>query len=113
MSTFAVFGMTDCYARKLAEKNIPQNINGIPMTLEQTKEAIKKYSSEVMASKKVVRLSQKFDFPQAAKDYINITKAAGCEYRDLHIKTFSKEDIPQGEAKTAAQMKAKWKVWEQ
>lgn len=86
MSTFAVFGMTRATAindaRKTTSTTKPGGESMTPMEWEQ---ACEKQADKIMRGAKIKQLSNLFDAPQFAKQWIELQrKAGGC--RDLHIR---------------------------
>jgi hypothetical protein len=86
MSTFAVFGMSRRYALEAARKSVPQAKGGEVLPESEWLSQVDDAADEIMSSKRVVQLSEKFDTPHVAKEFLNIAKGAGC--RDLRIKAY-------------------------
>ncbi|MGH8335214.1 MAG: hypothetical protein ACRER3_21700 [Pseudomonas fluorescens] len=67
MSTFAVFGMSENWAREEAKEHTPtfKNENGkrIDLTVSQWEAEVELQIAKIMAGKKCVRLSLMFDAP--------------------------------------------------
>ena len=98
MSTYAVFGMTKGCALTMARETIM--LTG-SMSQAEWNTLVDKEVERVMQSELCVQLSDKFDAPQFAKDYISLARKV--HSRDLHIKSWSKtgEYTPTGRAKMA------------
>lgn len=90
MSTYAVFGMTKHRAVEAARKNIePWNkVEKRSMTPAEWEAAVQAEAAETMAGTRTIQLSEKFDAPQFAREFLEIAKKA--ESRSLHIKAYSK-----------------------
>ncbi|MFB8829099.1 hypothetical protein ACE0DR_06240 [Azotobacter sp. CWF10] len=84
MSTFAVFGMAEHYAREEARKNTPTSVGKIELTEQQWLAAVEARAQKTMSSARVVQLSGMFDVPQFAEQYIELLRKAG-KARDLKI----------------------------
>ncbi|WP_039804025.1 hypothetical protein [Azotobacter chroococcum] len=93
MSTFAVFGMTEHYAREEARKNTPTVILKIQLTESQWLEAVERRAEKTMSGARVVQLSHMFDATQFARQYIELLRKSG-KARDLKIRAKVKADIP-------------------
>ncbi|MEE4460767.1 hypothetical protein V2S84_01230 [Azotobacter chroococcum] len=93
MSTFAVFGMTEHYAREEARKKTPTVVGKIELTEQQWLAAVEARSQKTMNSARVVQLSPMFDAPQFAEQYIELLRKAG-KARDLKIRAKVKLDKP-------------------
>ena len=67
MSTFAVFGMSENWAREEARENTSthKTVDGkrIERTIREWEEAVEAQVAKIMAGKKCVRLSPMFDAP--------------------------------------------------
>ncbi|SCZ12633.1 hypothetical protein [Pseudomonas sp. NFACC37-1] len=67
MTTFAVFGMSENWAREEARENTSTHkiVDGrrIERTIREWEEAVEDYVEKIMAGKKCVRLSPMFDAP--------------------------------------------------
>lgn len=89
MSTFAVFGMSRAVALRDAYKNTPTTRgNGaavVQMSADEWEDACQRKADKVMAGVKVKQLSQLFDAPQFAEQFIELQRKAG-SCRDLHIR---------------------------
>ena len=82
MSTYAVFGMTRYQAIDIA-RNI---INKRCVPESEWGALVSDEANAVMESRRIVRLSDKFDAPHFATDFKGIAERS--ESRDLHIKAF-------------------------
>ena len=99
MSTYAVFGMTSHAANVLARKKLMQGPHAYAPEKEFER-MVRDESNELMASTRITVLSDKYDAPQFAKDFLALAKKH--EHRDLHIKAYSKvqnEQTPTGKQK--------------
>ncbi|HCP54560.1 MAG: hypothetical protein CMK72_01200 [Pseudomonadaceae bacterium] len=86
MSTFAVFGMTRAIALNDAKKTTSTiRQGGGAMTPSEWEEACEKRADKIMRGAKVKQLSNLFDAPQFARQWIELQRKAG-NCRDLHIR---------------------------
>lgn len=92
MSTFAVFGMTAdvalAEARKTTPTTKPNPIPGRPpldMSIDEWNLAVEAKAAKIMRGEKVRQLSQPFDAPQYAKQFMELTKKH-CQCRSLRIR---------------------------
>lgn len=90
MSTFAVFGMSENWAREEAKEYTPtfKNVDGkrIDLTVTEWQAEVEAQIAKIMAGKKCVRLSPMFDAPQYAQQFMDMArKSIVC--RDLKIRT--------------------------
>ena len=90
MTTFAVFGMSENWAREEAKEHTPtfKNENGkrIDLTISQWEAEVELEVDKIMAGEKCVRLSPMFDAPQYAQQFMEMArKSITC--RDLKIRT--------------------------
>ena len=90
MTTFAVFGMSENWAREEAKEHTPtfKNENGkrVDLTVSQWEAEVEVQIAKIMAGKKCVRLSPMFDAPQYAQQFMDMArKSIVC--RDLKIRT--------------------------
>ncbi|MBF8703050.1 hypothetical protein [Pseudomonas putida] len=91
MSTFAVFGMTRDVALAEAKKRVKTSKPGkaggpsIQLTPAQWDEAVAKYADKLMSGEKVKQLSNLFDAPQYAQQFIELARKQG-DCRDLRIR---------------------------
>jgi len=81
VSTYAVFGMTRPRAREIAKNRVDRKFN---VTESKWNELVDLETDNIMKSRRSVMLSDKFDAPQFAKEYMEL--ARHIESRDLHIK---------------------------
>lgn len=108
MSTFAVFGMTRDYAYQQAFKNTPtiifektSNATGgerRDLTESEWLAAVEANTEKLLKSKRVAQLSQLFDTPHFAGDFIGLLRKTG-ECRDLVIKYKRKDEPRKGSKK--------------
>lgn len=83
MSTYAVFGMTASAAREIAKRELLNK--GLPHHDYDVRLKVK--TEKIMQSDQVIMLSEKFDAPQFAKDFLELAKQG--EHRHLHIKAYT------------------------
>lgn len=118
MSTFAVFGMTRYYASQAALKNTPTTMiergsnvlgGGAVRALSEAEWliAVEAHADRIFESKRCVQLSEPFDTPHFASDFIGLLKKHG-ECRDLTIK-YKRKDEPRKGSKKAFSLK--WSEW--
>jgi hypothetical protein len=90
MSTFAVFGMSENWAREEARENTSthKTVDGkrLERTIREWEEAVEAQVAKIMAGKKCVRLSPMFDAPQYAQQFMEMARAS-IVCRDLKIRT--------------------------
>lgn len=90
MTTFAVFGMSESWAREEAKETTSthkmEGAKRIERTITEWEEAVEAEVVRIMASKKSVRLSPMFDAPQYAQQFIEMARAS-IVCRDLKIRT--------------------------
>jgi len=90
MTTFAVFGMSESWAREEAkETTSTHKMDGgkrLERTIAEWEEAVEAEVERIMASKKSVRLSPMFDAPQYAQQFMEMARAS-LVCRDLKIRT--------------------------
>lgn len=90
MTTFAVFGMSESWARDEAKETTSTHRMGdgklIERTIAEWEEAVAAEVARIMASKKSVRLSPMFDAPQYAQQFMEMARAS-IVCRDLKIRT--------------------------
>lgn len=111
MSTFAVFGMTAdvalAEARKITKTTRPSGKAGAPpleLTLAEWNEAVEQQAAKIMAGEKVKQLSQMFDAPQYAQQFIELARKSG-KCRDLRIR--AKCEITDAQGKPVINPKTK------
>lgn len=90
MTTFAVFGMSENWAREEAREQTSthkiENGKRLERTIPEWEAAVEAYVAKIMAGKKCVRLSPMFDAPQYAQQFMEMArKSIVC--RDLKIRT--------------------------
>lgn len=74
---FAVFGMTRSYAESVARKKVATHIKLVPKTIDQYERDIDDFIDELMNSKKVAQVSQKFSTPELANQFLVMAAAQG------------------------------------
>ena len=84
MSTYAVWGMTRAAAIELAKKIADRQVSNS----DESKwlKVVTIEASKIMASRKIVMLSEKYDAPNFAYDFKEL--AGRTESRDLHVKGY-------------------------
>nr|WP_280041158.1 hypothetical protein [Pseudomonas sp. Hg5Tf]MDH2558356.1 hypothetical protein [Pseudomonas sp. Hg5Tf] len=92
MSTFAVFGMTAdvalAEARKITKTTKASGKVGgvaLELTLAEWNEAVSECAAKIMAGEKVKQLSQMFDAPQYAQQFMDLARKTG-KCRGLRIR---------------------------
>ncbi|WP_445677582.1 hypothetical protein [Pseudomonas putida] len=92
MSTFAVFGMTAdvalAEARKITKTTKPSGKIGCPpleLTIAEWELAVEQQAAKIMSGEKVKQLSQLFDAPQYAQQFMELARKTG-KCRDLRIR---------------------------
>lgn len=93
MSAFAVFGMTEHFAREDARKKTPTKVGKTELTPSQWLAAVESRTEKTMAGTRVVQLSRLFDAPQFAQHYIDLLRKSG-RARDIKIRAKVKIDVP-------------------
>ncbi|NNA56364.1 hypothetical protein [Pseudomonas koreensis] len=90
MTTFAVFGMSESWAREEAKESTSthkmEDGKRIERTIAEWEEAVAAEVARIMASKKSVRLSPMFDAPQYAQQFMDMARSS-IVCRDLKIRT--------------------------
>jgi hypothetical protein len=90
MSTFAVFGMSENWAREeareLTSTHKMENVKRLERTIPEWEAAVEAHVAKIMAGKKCVRLSAKFDAPQYAQQFMDMARRS-ITCRDLRIRT--------------------------
>ena len=96
MSTYAVFGMTRPKAIELAKDEMTND----PIPPAEYVRRLNAAADRIMQSQRMVRISEKFDAPQYAREFQAIC-ARTCECRDLHVKAYLQTDklTPSGRRK--------------
>ena len=117
MSTFAVFGMTRTMALTEARKKVyPYKGHGkdrVHLSPEEWEQECQRYADRVMEGARTTRLTQAFDAPQFAKEYVERLKKAG-SCRDLSIKALAPVTIRGVEVRSTKTGKVKiaWQDWD-
>jgi hypothetical protein len=86
MSTYAVWGMTRHRALEEAYERVPthEHMKAIDETI--WRERCNEYADRLMESGRCIQLSEKFDAPHYAAEFLAIAKKS--ESRHLHIKAY-------------------------
>lgn len=110
MSTFAVFGMTRAAALEMARKRTPNWIGHQQIPQEEWECRVQSAVDHLMHGTQVKQLSDTYDAPQFAQEFIAITMRTQ-QCRDLHIraKTVAKDGA--GEEIYAARGKRAKREW--
>jgi hypothetical protein len=82
MSTYAVFGMTPHMAYEEAKRTTATTVSE-----KEWIERVRKRADELMASGKVVQLSDKFDAPQFAEEFLELARKGGG--RSLSVRRYA------------------------
>lgn len=88
MTTFAVFGMTESHAYRLAKRTAsPQWLEKEKRmeTPSELEERINHHARSIMSGRRVSQVSQLFDAPQYCRDFIELAQRSGVN-RSLQIK---------------------------
>lgn len=95
MSTYAVFGMTRARAVEMARKRVPTSKKDplnprsvIGLSEREWEEAVQAEADKIMAGQQTTQLSDKFDAPHFAFDYLALARKSGG--RGLHVKSYAK-----------------------
>lgn len=109
MSTFAVFGMNEHFAREEAKRKVRgfkiKDGRRIDLSMSQWLEAVEDRVIKIMDGKRIAQLSSMFDAPQYAADYANrIRKLGRC--RDVIIR--AKVKLPQNDVRKRSSTKISW-----
>lgn len=90
MTTFAVFGMSENWAREEAREvtstHKMENGKRLERTIPEWEAAVEAHVEKIMAGKKCVRLSPMFDAPQYAQQFMEMARRS-ITCRDLRIRT--------------------------
>lgn len=84
MSTFAVFGMTESYARAHAEKHTSTSEGAIDLSVDEWLEKVQARVERLLKKGPRPRLSTMYDAPIFAEEFIELAKRE--RHRDLGIK---------------------------
>lgn len=109
MSTFAVFGMNEHFAREEAKRKVRdfyiKKGQRIQYTMSEWLEVVEARVIKIMDGKRVAQLSSMFDAPQYAADYADrIRKLGRC--RDVIIR--AKVKLPQNDVRKKSPTKLSW-----
>lgn len=93
MSTYAVFGMTRARAVEMSRKKVPtwKKIDGKVNQLNEAEwwAEVQLAADKVMAGTQTTQLSDKFDAPSFAFEYLSLARAT-TDARGLHVKSYGK-----------------------
>lgn len=93
MSTYAVFGMTLARAVEMSRKKVPtwKKVDGKVVQLNEADwwVEVQAAAQRVMASTQTVQLSDKYDAPHFAFDYLRLAQRT-TDARGLHVKGYEK-----------------------
>jgi hypothetical protein len=109
MSTFAVFGMNEHFAREEAKRKVRdfkiEKGKRIELSMSQWLQAVEDRVIKIMDGNRVAQLSSMFDAPQYAADYAErIRKLGRC--RDVVIR--AKVKLPQNDVRRKSATKLSW-----
>ncbi|MBD9599358.1 hypothetical protein IB252_05885 [Pseudomonas sp. PDM10] len=109
MSTFAVFGMNEHFAREEAKRKVRdfkiEKGKRVELSMSQWLQAVEDRVVKIMDGKRVAQLSSMFDAPQYAADYAErIRKLGRC--RDVIIR--AKIKLPQNDLRRKSPTKLSW-----
>lgn len=109
MSTFAVFGMNEHFAREEAKRKVRdfkiEKGQRIELSMSQWLQAVEDRVVKIMDGSRVAQLSSMFDAPQYAADYADrIRKLGRC--RDIIIR--AKIKLPQNDTRRKSATKLSW-----
>ena len=85
MTTFAVFGMTRAAATEIARKKVPTVVENVVIPQDEWEQRVQETADAIMHGKQVKQLSQAFDAPQFANQFIQIAMRTQ-NSRSLHIR---------------------------
>jgi hypothetical protein len=109
MSTFAVFGMNENFAREEARRKvrdfkIEKGIR-IELSMSQWLAAVEARVIKIMDGKRVVQLSSMFDAPQFASEYAEMVRKNG-RCRDVRVRARTK--VPATNTRSKSATKLSW-----
>jgi hypothetical protein len=84
MSTYAVWGMTRHRAIQEAHESVPTHEHMRPIEETEWQKRVGVYADNIMKGSRCIQLSEKFDAPQFASQFLEIARKS--ESRNLHIK---------------------------
>lgn len=87
MSAFCVFGVALKHCVDRARRTVSTRKDGKNLTPEEWEEAVQANAAELMDKAKAKAVSDKFDAPQSASDFIALARKDG-RFRDLHIRSY-------------------------
>ncbi|SES11747.1 hypothetical protein SAMN04487958_107160 [Vreelandella subterranea] len=106
MSTFRVYGMTECKAMQLARASTPPH----PLeSVEEFEARVQERFKKIMEGNRAVPLSSSFDAPQFANQFIEIAQRSG-RARGLHIRHPVKVHVLRGKKPATRTV---WKEYKQ
>jgi hypothetical protein len=93
MSTYAVFGMTRLRAVEMARKKVPttkRNSQGVyeGLSEKEWEVDVQAEADRIMAGSQTTQLSDKYDHPAPAFEYLKHAQAVG---RGLHVKAWTRD----------------------
>lgn len=88
MSTYAVFGMTRNRALEAARKTVDPSKDGKVLPESEWLALVDEEADRIMQGTRVIQLSEKFDSPDVAQQFLELAKKA--ESRDLRIRAHNK-----------------------
>lgn len=88
MSVFAVWGMTVSHARSIALEKTPSVLlDGTIIPESEWTQRVEDVTDAIMRGNQIKQLSDKFDMPQVAQQFIVMARRAGA-HRNLHIRAW-------------------------
>lgn len=107
MSTFAVFGMNESFAREEAKKKVRafkvEKGQRTELSPSQWLQAVEDRVVKIMDGKRVVQLSSMFDAPQFAREYAELVRKAG-RSRDVRVRAKVKAPATNTRSKSATRL---------
>lgn len=109
MSTFAVFGMNEHFAREEAKRKVRdfkiKDGRRIELSMSQWLQAVEDRVVKIMDGKRIAQLSSMFDASQYAADYAERLRKLG-RCRDVIIR--AKVKLPQNDVRKKSPTKISW-----
>lgn len=93
---FAVFGMTESYAKAQAYKKCPIQTKGKHLTEAEYQDSVELFVKVLMQGKRSVQVSNEFSTLAFAKEFIVLCKKDGGERLTVkaHVKDYSTKTLP-------------------
>lgn len=109
MSTYAVFGMTEHFARDEARKKTATKSGGRDLTEQEWLERVEARVQKIMEGKRIVQLSGMFDAPQFAEQFIRLMHSDNSARRDISIRARVRVSVDAAK-KTKKAYQLKWQA---